>query len=111
MTPAIFQCQPMCHYASITTVWIVNETSLNRLGNSQYITTTDYGAGSDENSRISALNITALSDFNSTTIECVVIFLDDSELLPQTSPTANLWVQGQSTFFNVSFIDKNCSLA
>ena len=98
MTPAIFQCQPVCHVASITTVWIVNNASLNMLGNSQYITTTDYGVGSGENGRISALNITALSEFNSTTIECVVIFFGDSESPPQASPTVNLWIQGRSGF-------------
>ena len=94
-THAVFRCQPMCHTASITTVWRVNDTSLNTLENSQYITATNYGTQSDGSSRISALNVTGLSEYNSTTIECVAFFLDDSSSPPQSSQPANLWIQGR----------------
>ena len=88
MTTATFSCQPFI-IADISIAWKVNGTSLG-LYNPPNITTKSNTLPDGRN--IDKLMITALPEYNATTIECVIVHFDGSH--PQSSPPVNLLIQG-----------------
>lgn len=92
LTEATFKCQPMCSESDWNVIWTVNKTSLGATSPPNITTYSE----SDQNGRMYTLTIAALSQYNTTTVECVLIYLDGGTR--QTSPSAKLWIQGLLRF-------------
>ena len=92
MTQATFTCQPLCshneRYTALT--WKVNETLLST-NNPRNVTTS---SESVPNGRMATLTIAAFSEYNTTTIECALLYAHNT--VPQTSQSVTLWIQGWS---------------